>query len=102
MYAKPDFWKSSRIAPAALVASLAVFVFDSPLLAQVRPLEYNRDELVMMAVQGQIAHATLRDPPYRVTPDGDVGVYPGTGGITYNFRTGDSAQPRPPGFPQNI
>ncbi len=33
----------------------------------------------------------LRDPPYRVTPDGAIGVYPGVGGITYNFRTGDSA-----------
>ncbi len=74
-----------------LVAALAITVACCSLHAQVQPLQYNADELVMMAVQGTIAPATLRDPPYRVTPDGDVGVYPGIGGITYNFRTGDSA-----------
>ncbi len=74
-----------------LVSSLAICVLCPSLLAQVSPLEYNRAELVMMAVQGKIAHAVLRDPPYRVTPDGALGVYPGVGGITYNFRTGDSA-----------
>ena len=73
------------------VSSLVVCVLTPSLLAQVHPLEYNRAELVMMAVQGKIAHAVLRDPPYRVTPDGALGVYPGVGGITYNFRTGDSA-----------
>jgi len=45
----------------------------------------------MMAVQGEISPATLSDPPYRIHPDGTLGVYPGIGGITYNFRTGDSA-----------
>ena len=82
----PQSSRGSRIAAAA-----AVVVLSSPLAAQVRPLEYNQDELVMVAVQGKIAPATLRDPPYRIHPDGDLGVYPGTGGITYNFRTGDSA-----------
>lgn len=57
----------------------------------VEPLEYNREELVMIAVQGEIAPPVLRDPPYRITPDGGLGVYPGVGGITYNFRAGDSA-----------
>ena len=76
---------------AALAAALSIFVLCPGLRAQVRPLEYNGGELVTMAVQGQISHATLRDPPYRITPDGDVAVYPGIGGITYNFRTGDSA-----------
>ncbi len=82
----PPSSRGSRIAATAAVA-----VLSSPLAAQVRPLEYNQDELVMVAVQGTIAPATLRDPPYRIHPDGDLGVYPGTGGIPYNFRTGDSA-----------
>ncbi len=77
--------------PATLGAALAILALSTPLFAQVKPLRYNADELVLMAVQGKIAPATLRDPPYRVTPDGDLGVYPGTGSITYNFRTGDSA-----------
>lgn len=57
----------------------------------VEPLEYNQDQLVLMAVEGVIAPPVLRDPPYRVSPDGELGVYPGIGGITYNFRAGDSA-----------
>ncbi len=44
-----------------------------------------------MAVEGVIAPPVLRDPPYRVSPDGELGVYPGIGGITYNFRAGNSA-----------
>ncbi len=80
-----------RTLRTALVAALSTLALSTPLPAQIQPLEYNADELVEMAVQGKIAPATLRDPPYRVTPDGDLGVYPGTGSITYNFRTGDSA-----------
>ncbi len=75
----------------SFAAALAAFAASASLTAQVRPLDYNTEELVMMAVQGEIAHAVLRNPPYRVTPDGDLGVYPGIGGITYNFRAGDSA-----------
>ena len=71
--------------------AVTILVFTTSLSGQVRPLEYNGDELVMMAVQGEIAHPGLGDPPYRITPDGDLGVYPGVGGITYNFRVGDSA-----------
>jgi hypothetical protein len=74
-----------------IVAAVGAMVVSAPLAAQVRPLEYNAGELVMLAVQGEIAPATLGNPPYRVHPDGTLGVYPGTGGITYNFRTGDSA-----------
>lgn len=58
---------------------------------QVKPLEYNHEELVIMAAEGQIAPPVLKDPPYRVSPDGKLGVFPGVGSITYNFRTGDSA-----------
>ncbi len=91
MYKRSACSRTVQIAPGTFVASLAIFVLSPTLFAQVRSLEYNGDELVMMAVQGEIAHAVLRDPPYRITPDGDIGVFPGVGGITYNFRTGDSA-----------
>ncbi len=75
----------------SFAAALAAFAASASLTAQVRPLEYNTEALVMMAVQGEIAPAVMRDPPYRVTPEGNLGVYPGVGGITYNFRAGDSA-----------
>ncbi len=91
MHDRPACSRMIRIGPGTFAASLAIFVFPCPVFAQVRPLQYNHDELVMMAVQGKIAPAVLNDPPYRVTPDGDLRVYPGIGGITYNFRSGDSA-----------
>lgn len=52
----------------------------------------NRDRLIIQAVIGAIV-----DPPanimmpYRVSADGELMVMPGTGGITYNARIGDSA-----------
>ncbi len=55
------------------------------------PLKYNHNQLVIMAAEGVIAPPVLRNPPYRVSPDGKLGVFPGVGGITYNFRVGDSA-----------
>lgn len=58
---------------------------------EVKRVEYNRDMLVKMAVQGRIAPPRHSDPPYRIDPDGNLHVVPGTGSITYNFRTGDSA-----------
>ena len=82
---------SRRVRPGCPVASLIAIAISSAAAAQLQPLTYNEEELVMMAVQGEIAPAVLRDPPYRITPDGGLGVYPGGGGITYNFRTGDSA-----------
>jgi hypothetical protein len=54
-------------------------------------VRYNADELVMISVKGQISHPTIRTDVYRVTADGVPQVYPGSGGITYNFRVGDSA-----------
>ena len=57
----------------------------------VKPLTYNEKELVQMAAEGEISPPVLNDPPYRVSPEGKLGVFPGTGSITYNFRTGDSA-----------
>ena len=55
------------------------------------PLQYNDDELVMMAVEGVIAPPIIGSSVYRISPDGEPMVFPGTGGITYNYRAGDSA-----------
>ena len=55
------------------------------------PVEYNSGQLVKMAVMGQISEARMNYPPYRIGADGSLSVGPGTGSITYNFRTGDTA-----------
>lgn len=52
-------------------------------------LKTNRDRLVMLSVQGEISHPGMR-APYRNGFDGVNRVVPGTGGITYNVRVGDS------------
>lgn len=63
-----------------------------PLAAQdLKPLEYNATELVEQAVVGEIGPPVMRESVYRVEADGNVRMVPGTGSITYNFRTGDSA-----------
>ncbi|MBB3193651.1 DUF4438 domain-containing protein [Roseateles terrae] len=49
----------------------------------------NRDELVMVSVQGQIAHPVAGTAPYRIGHDGVPRVLPGTGGIVLNRRIGD-------------
>jgi hypothetical protein len=49
----------------------------------------NRDELVAVSVQGQIAHPVGRAAPYRIGYDGVPRVLPGTGGIVLNQRIGD-------------
>lgn len=49
----------------------------------------NQDELVMVAVSGQIAHPVGRANPYRIGCDGVPRVLPGTGGIVLNKRIGD-------------
>ena len=59
--------------------------------SDVTPLEINRDQLVEQSVVGAITQPHQANPPLRVAPDGTVKTLPGTGGITYNFRTGDSA-----------
>lgn len=53
-------------------------------------LKTNKDRLVMISVQGEVSHSTMR-MPYRTGYDGVSRVGPGTGGITYNVRVGDSA-----------
>jgi len=55
------------------------------------PVQINRDELVMISIKGEISPPGIGADVYRVTADGTPQVYPGTGGITYNFRVGDSA-----------
>ena len=72
-----------------MVAALAAW----PLLlaAELAPIEFNRDLLVEQAVQGLISPPAMRESVYRVHADGEVRLLPGTGSITYNFRTGDSA-----------
>ena len=59
--------------------------------ASLKSVEYNQKQLVMMAVQGFIIPPGFREPPYKIDPQGKIHVFPGTGSITYNFRTGDSA-----------
>jgi hypothetical protein len=52
-------------------------------------LRINRDELVMVAVSGQIAHPVGASNPYRIGNDGVPRVLPATGGIVLNHRVGD-------------
>ena len=52
-------------------------------------LSINRDELVMVAVAGQIAHPVAGAAPYRIGNDGVPRVLPSTGGIVLNHRIGD-------------
>jgi Domain of unknown function (DUF4438) len=49
----------------------------------------NANELVAVAVLGQIAHPVGRASPYRIGYDGVPRVLPGTGGIVLNKRIGD-------------
>jgi hypothetical protein len=49
----------------------------------------NADELLIVAVSGQIAHPVGRANPYRIGYDGVPRVLPGTGGIVLNRRIGD-------------
>lgn len=49
----------------------------------------NADELLVVAVSGQIAHPVARANPYRIGYDGVPRVLPGTGGIVLNRRIGD-------------
>lgn len=52
-------------------------------------LKTNLDKLVAISVQGEVSHPGVRGA-YRVGWDGVARVLPGTGGITYNVRIGDS------------
>ncbi len=60
-------------------------------LKPVKKVEYNEKQLVKQAALAYIVEPGAGDPPYRIDPDGNLMVLPGTGSITYNFRSGDSA-----------
>ena len=53
-------------------------------------LKTNVTKLVKLSVQGQITHP-LRNGAYRIDREGVPFVLPGTGGISYNVKVGDSA-----------
>lgn len=59
--------------------------------SRLTPVEFNKAQLVEMAVVGRISEARLGNPPYRIGADGQLRVLPATGSITYNFRSGDNA-----------
>jgi hypothetical protein len=80
----------ASLAPVMLLATL--LGCSGPADAnELTPLEVNRDLLVEQQVTGTITQPHQANPPLRVSPDGTVKALPGTGGITYNFRVGDSA-----------
>lgn len=55
-------------------------------------LRTNSQDCVMKSVLGTISHPRIAlKNPYNVDPGGTPSVLPGTGGITYNVRVGDSA-----------
>lgn len=50
----------------------------------------NKSSVVKLSVAGEVAHP-LKRSPFRLEIDGTPRLFPGTGGITYNFALGDSA-----------
>lgn len=51
-------------------------------------MKSNKDQLVMLSVQGEVAPPVKRNS-YTVKHDGKPMILPGVGGITYNVRVGD-------------
>lgn len=49
----------------------------------------NQKDLVVMTVEGKIAHPVSQPSPYRIGQDGTPRILPGTGGIVINHRIGD-------------
>jgi len=49
----------------------------------------NKDKLVMISTQGEVSHPKA-SAPYRISVEGAPRVLPGTGGITYSHKIGDS------------
>ncbi|HMO71027.1 MAG TPA: DUF4438 domain-containing protein [Paracoccaceae bacterium] len=54
-------------------------------------LRWNVEDLVEMAVTGQVSQPTMRPNGYLHWPDGRAAVLPGMSGIAYNARVGDRA-----------
>ena len=74
-----------------LILMLSNTIFAQTNSHSVKPVEYNKDQLVKMAVQGFIAPPGFSESAYEIDPNGKIHVVPGTGSITYNFKTGDTA-----------
>lgn len=51
-------------------------------------IKTNEDKLVKMSVIGEVFSPQISNP-YRVSQKGELKVFPGTGGITYNVKIGD-------------
>lgn len=51
-------------------------------------MKTNKDKLVKVALRGEIRHPVFGS--YKVSHEGNPVILPGTGGITYNHRVGDS------------
>ena len=77
----------SLIVLVTILATVSVAAAQS----SVQPLRYNREELVMLAVEGVASHPRRNSQIYRAGARGEITFFPGSGGITYNFRSGDSA-----------
>lgn len=54
-------------------------------------LRWNVEDLVEMAVNGQVSQPTMRPNGYLHWPDGRAAILPGMSGIAYNARVGDRA-----------
>lgn len=52
-------------------------------------LRTNEDKLVSMSVIGEI-QSPYMNSPYTITAEGELKVFPGVGGISYNVRIGDN------------
>lgn len=50
-------------------------------------IRINEDKLIIQSVIGEVYSPAMSNP-YRITADGHLKVFPGTGGITYNMRIG--------------
>lgn len=51
----------------------------------------NKEKIVKISVIGEVVSPVIGTGIYRVGANGDLHILPGTGGITYNIRIGDSA-----------
>lgn len=76
---------------AAAVLALLVALASVTVQQDVTPVQYNGDRLVKQAAQGFIVPGRFSSDPVRIDPDGGTHAVPGTGSITYNFRSGDNA-----------
>lgn len=86
--------QNSKIVRLTIILLLIFACKQENLTAQhsaLTPVEFNSPQLVRMAVMGHIGEPSMNYPPYRIGADGSPEVLPGTGSITYNFRTGDTA-----------